>query len=80
MLISEFRTKVKSYHGTNNNVATMRLADVCISYLSKIIYEFCNEKQKNFSVALVSNRKDKKYKDKNFKKDEIEFFKEILKF
>jgi len=75
MLISEFRTKVKSYHGTNNNVATMRLADVCISYLSKIIYEYCNEKQKNFSVALVSNRKDKKYKDKNFKKDEIEFFK-----
>ena len=56
----------------------MRLADVCISYLSKIIYEYCNEKQKNFSVALVSNRKDKKYKDKNFKKMKSNFSKEIL--
>tara|TARA_B100000029_G_scaffold505697_1_gene586820 strand:+ start:2122 stop:3267 length:1146 start_codon:yes stop_codon:yes gene_type:complete len=79
MLISEFRTKVKSYHGTNNNVSTMRLADVCISYIAKIVSEYSIESQKKFSVALVSNRKDKKYKEQSFRNNEIEFFKRDIK-
>ena len=49
----------------------MSVSHIC----QKLFMSFAMKKQKNFSVALVSNRKDKKYKDKNFKKDEIEFFK-----
>jgi len=75
LIISEFREKIKSYHGTNNNVSTMRLSDVCISYISKITNEYCKKNKKKISIAFVSNRNDKKYKGKGFRKNEIDFFK-----
>ena len=75
LIISEFREKIKSYHGTNNNVSTMRLSDVCISYISKIVNEYCKRNKRKISIAFVSNRNDKKHKGKDFRKNEIEFFK-----
>ena len=79
MIISEFRQKVNSYHGTNSNVSTMRLSDVCLSFVAKTISEYCIKNDKKATIALASNRKDKKYKSKNFKKEEIEFFNRDIK-
>ena len=56
MLISEFRTKVKSYHGTNNNVATMRLADVCILICQKLFMSFAM-KTKEFLCSTCIKQK-----------------------
>ena len=81
MFISSFRTPVKSYAGTNLNIGHMRSVDVANSYVARILSDYCEKKKKKITLALVSNRKDKKEQiGKNFtRKDELDFYKRDIK-
>ena len=77
MYISSFRVPVPSYAGTNFNIGSMRTVDVSMSYVSRILSKFCELHKKKMTIALVSNRQDKKHKIN--RKDEIDFFKRDIK-
>jgi len=79
MFISQFRSKIESYFGTNNNIGKMRSIDSSTSYVLKILKNISKTYNKSIVVALTSSRRDKKYKiDSNFKRNEIQFFKRDL--
>ena len=60
MFVSQFRTPIPSYWGTNNNVGGMKTIESATSYLIKILNKYCEEKNKKICIALSANREDKK--------------------
>lgn len=81
MFISQFRKKVEEYHGTNNNIGSMRTVDTHSSFICKILNNLSKKKNLKIALALTSTRKDKSKKFKlqpQLKQDEKDFFKRDL--
>ncbi len=75
MFISQFRSKIDNYSGTNNNFGSLRTIDSSSSYVIKILKNISKKYNKNLAIALACNRNDKKYKmDSSYKQNEINFF------
>lgn len=75
MFVSQYREPTPTYWGTNNNIGGMKTTLASISYLMKILNNYCTERNKKICIAMCAYRKDKSTK----LDDEINFYSRDIK-